>query len=208
MKISELIPPLYLVAIFFSLLLLSFFLNYVSALYSDVNLFKIDLVRKRQDKAKSKKLIFILKNGNLLFAMICVCQVFLNIIISDIFMTGMGEPILGGIEKTNYRWGVLLGLSLLIALFTEIFVRYLATRPSSRKMIFNNFFIGVAYSLIRIPYYFLRSIVKPRKKIFVNSEKDIIRFINNLTTDNTLEKNEAKLVQSAFDFDESEVNKI
>ncbi|CAJ0824668.1 6743_t:CDS:2 [Entrophospora sp. SA101] len=95
--------------------------------------------------------------------------------------------------------------SLSIALFTEIFVRYLASRPSSRKMIFNNFFIDVTYSLIRLPYHFLRPIVKPRKKIFVNSEKDIIRFINNLTTDNILEKSEAKLVQSAFNFDELKV---
>src|SRR3954471_16570083 len=103
MKISELIPPLSLITIFFSLLLFSFFLNYVSALYSDVNLFKIDLVRRRQDKVRLKKLIFILKNGNLLFAMICICQVFLNIIVSDVFMTGMGEPILREINKTNYR---------------------------------------------------------------------------------------------------------
>ena len=75
-------------------------------------------------------------------------------------------------------------------------------------MIFNNFFIDVTYSLIRVPYHFLRPIVKPRKRIFVNSEKDIIRFINNLTTDNILEKSEAKLVQSAFNFDELKVSEI
>jgi len=96
----------------------------------------------------------------------------------------------------------------LIALFTEILARYLASRPGSQKRIFNNFFINVTYSLIRIPYYFLRTIVRPRKKIFANSEEDIIRFINNLTTDNILEENEAKLIQSAFNFDESKVISI
>jgi len=96
----------------------------------------------------------------------------------------------------------------LIALITEIFARYLANRPGSQKKIFNSFLIDFTYSLIRIPYYFLRPIVKPREKIFVNSEKDIIRFINNLTTDNILEKNEAKLIQSAFNFDELKVISI
>jgi len=96
-------------------------------------------------------------------------------------------------------------LSLLVALITEIFARYLASRPGSQKKIFSNFFISITYSIVRIPYYFLRPIVRPRKKIFVNSEKDIIRFINNLTADNTLEEHEAKLIQSAFNFDESKV---
>jgi len=103
---------------------------------------------------------------------------------------------------------IVVSLSLLIALITEIFARYLASRPGSQKRIFNNFFISVTYSIVRIPYYFLRPIVRPRKKIFINSEKDIIRFINNLTTDNILEKNEAKLIQSAFNFDESKVISI
>jgi CBS domain containing-hemolysin-like protein len=100
---------------------------------------------------------------------------------------------------------VLIALSILIALATEIFVRYLVNQPSSRKMVFNNFFIDTTYMLIRLPYYFLRSIVKPRKKIFVNSEQDVVRFINNLTADKILEKGEAKLVQSAFKFDDLKV---
>src|SRR5215216_2789384 len=99
-------------------------------------------------------------------------------------------------------------LSLLIALFTEIFARYLASRPGSQKKIFNNFFIDISYSLVRIPFYLLRPIVRPRKKIFINSEQDIIRFINNLTTDNILEKKEAQLIQSAFNFDERRVDSI
>src|SRR5205823_7454908 len=113
MKISEVFPPLSFVIIFFLLLGFSFFLNYLSALYSEVNLFKVDLVKKRKDKGKTKKLIFILKNGNLLFALICILQVFLNIFMSDLFMTNLGSPILSGMDKSNYRGLVLLGLSLL-----------------------------------------------------------------------------------------------
>jgi putative hemolysin len=207
MKLSEILSFTPLI-IFFVLLGVSFLLNYLSALYSDVNLFKIDLVKKRKDKRKSKKLIFILKNGNLLFAIVCICQVFLNIFMSEIFMQGTGQPILEAMNLTNYRWVVLILLSILIAFFTEIFVRYWVNRPKSRKMVFNNFFIDITYSLIRLPYYILRPIVKPRKKIFANSEQDIIRFINNLTTDDILEEHEAKLVQSAFKFDELNVGFI
>jgi CBS domain containing-hemolysin-like protein len=207
MEISEVLSFSLLVSFLF-LLSFSAFLNYISALYSEVNLFKVDLVKKRKDEGRIKKLIFILKNGNLLFAIICFCQVFLNIFLSQIFMSGIGKPTLKAAGLNNYKWGILILLSLLIALVTEIFVRYLANQPSSRKMIFNNFFIDVTYSLIRPPYYFLRPIVKPKKKIFANSEQDIIRFVSNLTTDNILEKNEAKLVQSAFKFDESKVISI
>lgn len=91
--ISELVP-LSIITVFLLLLVFSFFLNYLSALYSEVNLFKIDLVKKRKDKKGFKKIIFIIKNGNLLFAVVCVCQVFLNIIISHIFMTGVGNKII------------------------------------------------------------------------------------------------------------------
>ena len=93
MSISELLS-LSLLATFALLFVLSFFLNYLSALYSDVNLFKIDLVKKRKNKQKIKKLLFILKNGNLLFAVVCVCQVFLNIFLSEIFVSGIGQPFL------------------------------------------------------------------------------------------------------------------
>jgi len=207
MKISEILS-FSLIVVFISLLGFSFFLNYISALYSEANLFKIDLVKKRKDRKRSQKLIFILKNGNLLFAVICVYQVFLNMFLSEIFMSGIGHLILGEVEIGNYKWLVLVLLSLTIALITEIFARYLANRSRSRKMIFNNFFIDITYTLIRLPYHFLRLIVKPRKKIFVNSEQDVIRFVNNLTLERVLEKREAELVQSAFKFDDLRVVSI
>ncbi|CAG8797321.1 19110_t:CDS:2, partial [Racocetra persica] len=49
---------------------------------------------------------------------------------------------------------------------------------------------------------------KPRKRIFVNSEQDVMRFVNNLTLDRVLEKNEAQLVQAAFRFDDLRVASI
>ncbi|CFW93098.1 Putative membrane protein (CBS-domain) [endosymbiont DhMRE of Dentiscutata heterogama] len=208
MQISDLLS-LSLVAVFLLLLGFSFFLNYISALYSDVNLFKIDLVKERKDKRRSKKIIFILKNGNLLFAVICIWQVFLNIFLSEIFMSGIGQQILGSTVVDKYKWLVLALFGLTIALTNEIFARYLANRPGSRKMVFNNFFIDITYALIRLPLnYFLRLIVKPRKRIFVNSEQDVMRFVNNLTLDRVLEKNEAQLVQAAFMFDDLRVSSI
>ena len=90
MKISEILS-LSLLATFFLLLILSLFLNYLSALYSDASLFKVDLAKKRKDKKKVKKVIFILKNSNLLFAVVCFLQVFLNIFSSEIFMTGLNQ---------------------------------------------------------------------------------------------------------------------
>ncbi|CAG8558761.1 12760_t:CDS:2, partial [Cetraspora pellucida] len=82
-------------------------------------------------------------------------------------MSGIGQQILGSAVVDKYKWLVLALFGLTIALTNEIFARYLANRPGSRKM--------------------------PRKRIFVNSEQDVIRFVNNLTLDRVLEKNEAQL---------------
>jgi CBS domain containing-hemolysin-like protein len=54
----------------------------------------------------------------------------------------------------------------------------------------------------------MRIIIKPKRRIFINSEKDVIRFINNLAVENILEKKEAKLIQSAFNFDELIVKSV
>lgn len=65
------------IILFFSLLTVSFLLNYVSALYSEADLFKIDLTKRRKSK-KIKKLLFVLKNGQLLSATTSFSQVFIN----------------------------------------------------------------------------------------------------------------------------------
>lgn len=69
------------ITLFFVFLMVSFLLNYVSALYSEADLFKIDLTKRRKSK-KIKKLIFVLKNGQLLSATISFSQVFINFFMS------------------------------------------------------------------------------------------------------------------------------
>ena len=193
----------FLPIISFSLcLFLSFFLNYILALYSEADLFKIDLTKKNKD-LKSKKLFFVLKNGQLLFAIVSFLQVFLNIFISTVFLDRVEKEVFEIINKYVF----LIFFSLFIALFTEIFTRYLGNKPFSKKLIQSNFFVDFAYLLLR-PLSFLRTVVRPKKKIFVNSENDVIRFINNLAVENVLEKKEARLIQSAFNFDEFRVSSV
>src|SRR3954466_14845816 len=105
---------------FFLLLSASFFLHYISSLYSEADLFKIDLTKERK-KPKFKRLIFVLKNGHLLFAVISFLQVILNMFISLISIERIDERLFLRVNKFVF----LLALGLLIALFTEIFSRYL-----------------------------------------------------------------------------------
>src|SRR4051812_36049252 len=105
---------------FFLLLFVSFFLNYVSSLYSEADLFKIDLTKERK-KPKFKRLIFVLKNGHLLFAIISFLQVILNMFISMMSLERIDERLFLRINKFFF----ILIVGLFIALFTEIFSRYL-----------------------------------------------------------------------------------
>ena len=73
---------------------------------------------------------------------------------------------------------------------TEVFSRYLATRPKNKKLIFNNFFISLSFLLVRPFHFLLQGIVRPKKKIFNNSEQDIMRLFRNIANENILEKQE------------------
>src|SRR3954453_7842702 len=84
--------------IFIFLLFASFFLNYISSLYSEADLFKIDLTKERK-KPKFKRLIFVLKNGHLLFAIISFFQVILNMLISIMFIERIDEKLFSKINK-------------------------------------------------------------------------------------------------------------
>ena len=61
------------ISLIFATLLLFFagFFNYISALYTDVDLFKIDLTKLGKKKKKLKRLAFVVKNNYLLFVVIC-----------------------------------------------------------------------------------------------------------------------------------------
>ena len=179
-------------------------MNYVSALYSEADLFKIDLTKRRKTK-KIKKLLFVLKNGQLLSATISFSQVFINF-----FMSLLAAKML----KENEQFLVkILGevlffflISLFIALFTEIFVRFLTTKSFSKRMVLNHYFINIAYLISRLSFF--QFIIKPRKRIFVNSEKDVSLFVSNLAAEKILEKKEARLIKAALNFDEIKVRQI
>ena len=73
-----------------SLLLFSFFLNFSSSLYSEIDLFRLDLTKKRKSLNK-KKLIFVLKNSYLFFAVVCFFQVVINFFISSVLVENMKD---------------------------------------------------------------------------------------------------------------------
>ena len=189
-----------LISLFVSPLLIffSFFLNFLSSLFSEIDLFKVDLTKKR-----NKKMIFVLKNNQLFFAIICFIQVPLNLFISFLIFEGIEEEFFARIRVG--KGTVVLVTGIFLALITEILSRYLAIR--NKKLILNDFIINLAYLLTR-PFHFLHRIVKPKKKLFSNSEQDVIRFVKNLTMERILEKQEASLVQSALQFDEKESKSI
>ena len=189
----------------FPIILLSFFLNYLSSSYSEVDLFKLDLVQKKNLKL-SRRLTFILKNGHLLFTIVCFFQVILGMLISTILIDHFPFPIIQ--EKTGIgRNTCLVGIAFFIALFTELLARFLAIRKRNRKIVFSPFFINLTYLILR-PFGFLQVIIKPKKKLFSDSEEDIIRFFNNLLTEKVLEEKEVRLVQAALRFDELTVEKL
>lgn len=73
-------------------------------------------------------------------------------------------------------------------------------------MVLNHHFINFAYFISRLSFF--QFIIKPRKRIFVNSENDVSLFVSNLAAEKILEKKEAKLIQSALNFDEIKVRQI
>ena len=70
---------------------------------------------------------------------------------------------------------------------------------------------AVSEFMVNLTYYFLypfsplRIIIKPKKRLFSNSEQDVARLVRNLTEEKVLEKEEALLVNAALTFDEKKV---
>lgn len=180
--------------------LLSFCLNYLSSSYSEMDLFKLNLAQKQNPN--SKKLIFILKNNHLLFTIVCFFQVILNMLVSSIFIDNL-KPYFSIIEKRTGmgKYSFLFLIAFSIALFTELLARFLAVKKSNQKIISKPFFVNLTYLILR-PFSFLQIIIEPKKKLFSDSEEDIIRFFNNLLAEKVLEEKEVRLVQSALNFDE------
>src|SRR4051794_29222690 len=82
---SESHPLLYTFGVIFfilSFLFLAGFLNFISSLYSDIDISKIDLSRTSRKKKKIKMIIYIIKNNYLLFVGTSILSLILNIIVS------------------------------------------------------------------------------------------------------------------------------
>lgn len=65
-------------------LLFSAFLNYLLALYSEVDFFKLDFSKTKNEKKKVNKLKIILRNIYLTFILNSFFQLFLSMVISEI----------------------------------------------------------------------------------------------------------------------------
>jgi len=185
-------------SLFFGGLCFSVFLNFISVLYSSIDLSSVDLTKKATDKSLGK-LFYILRHNYLIFIVVCFLQTFLNIILSTV-----GLSYLKWINENISTYLAAFVLALFLVFVTEILSRYLVEKKISQKLIKNSFLLGSAYFLAKFSSL-LGFLVKPKKKIFTNTEQDLIRIVNNLTTVDILEKKEARLINNALKFDEEKV---
>ena len=142
-QLSETNPVLYMIgAISFILLFLFLagFLNFISTLYSDIDISKIDLSRVSRRKKKVKMIIYIIKNNYFLFVGTSILSVILNIINSRILIDF-------GLLKNRYIEVLLIFIFVII---TELLVRYFAEREFSKKRMLNPFLLNSAYIITRI----------------------------------------------------------
>ena len=70
--------------LFFLLLFFASFLSFISALYTAIDISKIDLSRISRKKRRIKKLIFVAKNNYFLFVGICFVLVIMHVTLSSI----------------------------------------------------------------------------------------------------------------------------
>src|SRR5690606_4708433 len=84
-----------------------------------------------------------------------------------------------------------------------------AGKEFSKLLTLHPILLNSAY-LITSLFSPLKLFIKERKKFFTHSESDIIRFINNLTTNEILllEPKEAQLVKLAFKLDDDDVRSV
>lgn len=170
-------------------------LNFISSLYSGIDISKIDLSRlKRKKHKKVRRIIYIIRNNYLLFVGTSFFSAFLNLGLSKITF-----------EKINLNFQEELIFIFFFIFSTEIFVRYLAELNFSKKLVLNSFFLNVTFFFTWTISSLLSWLIK-EKKLSSYRETDLIRLINNLEAENVLEASEVKLVHSALNFDEKEVS--
>jgi sterol desaturase/sphingolipid hydroxylase (fatty acid hydroxylase superfamily) len=77
---------LFKLILFFSLLLLAIFLSFISALYTAIDIAKIDLSRINRKKKRIKNLLFVAKNNYFLFVGTCFFLAILHVALSSIIL--------------------------------------------------------------------------------------------------------------------------
>jgi CBS domain containing-hemolysin-like protein len=182
-------------------LILSSFLNFINLLYSNIDLFKVDLIEnKKKDHLSFSKFSVIVKNNHLLFFSICIMQSVLSFFLSRKF-----ELIFG--NKLNNLWIIAFGITTTI--FSEIIPNNIVGKEWSKNFVLNRLFLNIAYFIVMLSSP-LKFFIKERKKFFTHRESDLVRFINNLTSKEILllEPNEAKLVNLAFNLDDNDIRSI
>lgn len=186
---------------FLFFLSLLFFFSLIFYCYTDdLFIYDFEEIKKKENK-KLNKITFIIKNINNFLITLPIILAFINVLCSRFFFLYLQESFP---ELTNS-----LTLSLLFALFmtmlTEIIPRLL-TGKIRKIMMFNSVVLNITHLIAKIGTYIWQS--SSKRKITNYSEKDVIRYTKNLTLDNIVEKEEAQLVQAAFNFDDINIETI
>lgn len=187
---------------FTTILIVNSFLSFIAILYSNVDLFKVDLVETRKkDQEAMSNLSLILKNNYLLFVSICIIQNILSFFLSKLIENFSSTRLTTSI--------VVFILSFFIMIFTEIIPNYIASKEYFKSLVLNKYLLKFVY-LITLVFSPLKIFIKERKKFFTHSEEDLIRFINNLTSKEILllEPKEAQLVNLAFSMDDNDIGSV
>jgi CBS domain containing-hemolysin-like protein len=197
---------------------LSFFLNCLLELCSNIDFFGIDFTdKKKKNKIgrKKRKLYYLFQQRSLFFVVNSLLQCILGLIVSEI-ITNKIETVAKNLitiqwkkssrlEKST-RYFFLFWISIFIVYTTEISAQYFASKKLGKGVQFNNSLLDITYFLIRIFTRF--KLIKPKNKAFINTEQETVTFVKNLAGEKIIELGEARLVKAAFAFDELPVRKI
>lgn len=191
------------VTIIFSLVccfLILTFLNVVSLIYTNVDLFTIDIAEvKKKNKRLMEKLEYVIKKSHSINFSICLLQTIITLLTSRMAF----------FEKSP-SW-LIYPLTIiqmaLVELTPNYLVKYFDSKP---KYLLNSFLLNTAYLVARFSPLTVLLSLSDDKKIFSHSEEDLIRFVTNLTSKEILllEPKEAQLVNLAFRLDDRDIRKI
>lgn len=149
----------------------------------------------KKEQKKMKKLIRVLKNIYLSSVVNCLIQASLNSVIWEI----LGQFLVN--VSYQKKWMATFTMGIFFVIFNELLLRRWVERKVSKSLIINGFCLEVVFGITRL-FAFLKIFIRPKKNLFASSEKEVDRFVQNLTVERILEKKEARLVSKAMAFDE------